>query len=554
MQKRYRYIVFILSVVLLASTLCSCKESQGIPHDSFPAGTGALIPKESEGLAFELSSNGKVYILTGIGTCKDKNIKVPSTYDLKPVTTIGESAFKGAEITSISLPSSIVKIEASAFEGCTVLKSAIFSEGLKAIGEKAFSYCPALESVYFPTSLEEISDEAFSYCTGIRTIDIPKGVLRIKDNAFLGCSLYQINVDKENQRYASLGNSLTDKAGEILYKATNLTAIPESVKIIMPYAFYGCSSIESVTVPGGVTEIGEYAFYYCGSLGKITLSEGVTKVGAYAFCKCESLEEICLPSTLTTVGEGLIDSTPSLKKIDVDERNMNFFSNGNCFTVNQNGTYTLVRGFDSPTVPDFVNVIADFAFRGVDVTRLNVPASVTDIRQSAFADCTSLTSLTFEEGPKELQISYRAFMNTGISEVTFPSRVSYIGSETFKDCKSLSKISFADNSKLFAIGSHVFSGSAIEEISLPSSLRNIYEDVFSGCSKLRTARIPPAENKFTTNLFDGCASLEEVYFSGSKEKWQYYADYDIKNYGVVWYEDCPKLEKVICSDGEISVR
>lgn len=39
--------------------------------------------------------------------------------------------------------------------------------------------------------------------------------------------------------------------------------IPEGVREIASYAFYGCSSLEKLTIPETVNIIGEYAFENC---------------------------------------------------------------------------------------------------------------------------------------------------------------------------------------------------------------------------------------------------------------------------------------------------
>ena len=95
-------------------------------------GTGEIweeIPnaKVSEGLEFRLDSSGHLYFVVGIGTCTDKNIIIPDTYQGKPVEGIWIDAFKNCtEIQSITIPKSVNSIMYNAFANCTSLKEVIF--------------------------------------------------------------------------------------------------------------------------------------------------------------------------------------------------------------------------------------------------------------------------------------------------------------------------------------------------------------------------------------------------------------------------------------------
>ena len=51
-------------------------------------------------------------------------------------------------------------------------------------------------------------------------------------------------------------------------------------------AFYGCSSLTSVTIPNSVTTIGKTAFSYCNSLTSVTIPNSVTTIGVGAFYIC----------------------------------------------------------------------------------------------------------------------------------------------------------------------------------------------------------------------------------------------------------------------------
>ncbi len=160
-----------------------------------PTPNGNLSTKASQGLLFVLDQNTDTYILSEIGTCTDKEIIVPSTYNGKSVTSIRDGAFSGcSDFTSISLPDSITDIGIYTFSNCTALTSVKLPSGLTSIGDSVFSLCSSLTDITIPDSVTKIESTAFSGCKSLASIAIPAGVKLIDHYAFCDCfNLTDIN-------------------------------------------------------------------------------------------------------------------------------------------------------------------------------------------------------------------------------------------------------------------------------------------------------------------------------------------------------------------------
>ena len=91
--------------------------------------------KPSEGLAFALSSDGKSYSVTGIGTCTDTDLVIPDLYNNLPVTSIERSAFSDcSSLTRVTIPDSVTRIGSFAFFSCDNLTRVDIPDGVASIG------------------------------------------------------------------------------------------------------------------------------------------------------------------------------------------------------------------------------------------------------------------------------------------------------------------------------------------------------------------------------------------------------------------------------------
>ena len=223
-----------------------------------------------------------------------------------------------------------------------------------------------------------------------------------------------------------------------------------SVTKIGDYAFCGCYSLTSITIPESVTEIGSYAFGDCCRLyevynkSNLTITAGSIKNGEVANYAKKVYTDDSGESKLKTVGDYIFY---------VDEDNIEllvYLGDETAITLPSDfegknykiGDYAF---FDcdyltSITILDGVTSIGKCAFYGCDsLTSITLPEGVTEIGGSAFDRCCSLTSITIPEGVTE--IGNEAFDGcSALTSVTIPESVTELGYYAFAECSSLTSI------------------------------------------------------------------------------------------------------------------
>ena len=283
-------IIWLLVLSLLVS-LCGCSIELNQNNTTSPGEpekpTVSDIPESPiEDFTYEMK-NGEVIITSYIGTAR--KIRIPAEINERPVTTIGEKAFKGYDLTDIYIPESVTLIAWYAFGECKCLEIIVFPASLTEIGEYAFRSCEALKTVRLPENLTKLGECAFFECTSLKEIYLPGSLTTIGASAFSHCrSLEKIHF---SEGLKTIGSSA-------FKECTKLAAVdfPDGLSRIEDDAFELCRSLSAIAFPDSLKVIGYGAFNNCDSLATVDLPEGVTELENCAFENCDSLRFLRIPA------------------------------------------------------------------------------------------------------------------------------------------------------------------------------------------------------------------------------------------------------------------
>ncbi|MBR5362032.1 MAG: leucine-rich repeat domain-containing protein [Oscillospiraceae bacterium] len=322
---------------------------------------------------YEETADGGILIRSFRWTC-EKTVEIPAQIDGKPVTEIGESAFKYCYADVVMLPDTVERIGDRAFEGCAYLQAMNIPKACVSIGASAFAGCKSLEIVTLPDTVQEIGRDAFADTpfltqqTGdalllgngilyayrgtaadytvpehvriigagafassetLRSVVIPAGVQQIQQGAFAGCtSLSEITAPDTvsylaadafaDTKWLTAGKEDFRILGKMLiaYQGKDSIAeVPDGVQIINDGAFASHNGITTVRLPESVREIRDGAFRDCGSLQVAEFGDQLAVIGADAFCGCRTLNYLRIGHALETIGDRAFAGCPNLIEV-----------------------------------------------------------------------------------------------------------------------------------------------------------------------------------------------------------------------------------------------
>ena len=286
-------------------------------------------------------------------------------------------------------------------------------------------------------------------------------------------------------------------------------------------AFQSCSDMTSVVIPDGVTTIEDYGFRWCRALTSINFlgQSSLVKIGQRAFSYCEALAEVALPKNLKSIGNLAFEECRAIKKIYFDSANVSYVLNNKTPFEKSYQVQNIIIGNNVETIPNyFFNALST-------VTSLTFEenSKLVEIGEYAFTNCSSILEIILPESVKVLGES--CFSNCSkVSTLHIPKALVTLGEKSFYGLKSLETITVADNSVNFATDGYSLisskgelilyaSGNAATSYTIPSEATKILSGAFVFCDNLREITIPDNITKMQSGAFDYSSNVEKVYYN-----------------------------------------
>ena len=164
-----------------------------------------------------------------------------------------------------------------------------------------------------------------------------------------------------------------------------------------------------------------------------------------------------------------------------------------------NSAFENCTSLTSITIPHSVTSIGNDAFSGcASLTSIEIPDSVTEMGNDAFFGCSSLMTIVVAEGNTIYSSLNGVLFNKVKTELicypadkadksySIPNSVTSIGGDAFRDCASLI------------------------EVTIPNSVTSIGDAAFSGCKNLKNLKMSDSLIDIGNYAFDCCASLVDI--------------------------------------------
>ena len=442
---------------------------------------------------------------------KVKKVSIPKT-----VKKIGVNAFYKTALTKLTIPKSCKKIGSGFMDYCKKLNVVTLPGDFVIIDKKGTAkkirgkqYGTTVDTVIFNSNLDYTAcgyfdtfdfqtvanDPKFKTFDGVVYTKDGSGIVRVpsgrdtlvlrdgcttfntysttyysgKDSGYVCDNLVKVTLPAslttvDNEAYPDYtGDYKSPRTLDIIFDKSNLV-IPEIVKLKLVYGISGDTLAKKL--PGRIAKNGEFL------VGDSTyLIEG------------DSAATSNVPAGIKTICEEAYYSNSAVNKVvlpaSVEEIDKNAFTFSYLNTINL----------------DNVKKIGKAAFKGTQLTKVELPATITAIPDRAFYDCESLNEVTCKGDLKS--VGAYAFNNTAINVADF----------------------LTANTKLETIGGSAFQNVPWTNITVPANIKTVGAYAFSESNNTKFVLIKGATSGFDTNAFGVRTGVTYQFEQGMPQAW-----------------------------------
>ncbi|MGN0153843.1 MAG: leucine-rich repeat domain-containing protein [Lachnospiraceae bacterium] len=460
---------------------------------------------------------------------------------LKESTNSG--SIKGGDVQSITIPSSVKRIEQFAFYYCNKLNKLEMAEGVTTIGREAFSHCASLSDVRIPSTLSDFAGGVFWYTPWLDSARNEREDHLVIRNSILMDGLFATGDVVLPDGICEIlpccfyaPNHYDDTSGMLTSSSMTSITIPDSVTKIGYRAFTGCLNLKQVRLPRLLTDLGRNCFNGCTSLTDISIPDSVKVIGEGTFGNCTSLTKIVLPESLQEMDGMAIDDEESLtlvipeKLTDISSLNLLLLKNvylhvvadGSVENYLKENHFTHYTTYASTTpkpvdpepdnpesgknpetteqINEQKNTVQEEYKIGAEYTVKGCHYKVLDSKSVAFSGVqdSSAEKLTIPAYVKVDGVSYKVTRiedgackgMTRLKSVIIGDFVTKIGCQAFMNCKNLKKVQIGR--RVTSIGKKAFYGDKKlkEVVIISTKLKKIGKKAFSNISKTARFKVP----------------------------------------------------------------
>lgn len=399
MRKTMAMVTALILLILIGSLLVACKRKN--------------TTEDLQGYTFAL--RGDEYAIIGFNGTKTEII-LPTEYEGKPITIIGDSAFYQSNVTKVTISDSIKTVADYAFAVCSSLKTIYLSKSVTTIGDNAFVECWSLSNIevaednprfssleghlynkdkttliaysmakglldfHMPETVTKLANFVFYKNRYLKELYIPASLKQIGESVFVESSIDNFYVDEENNFFSAIDGVLYSDEGKTLFAFPPSKIIEEDTYIISP----------------NIKKINNNAFVYS-SIENYIISQGVEEIGDSVFER-SNIKTISISSTVKKIGVAIFKNCGYLVDINVDNNNQYYQDiGGNLY--NKSGTLFKQYAYGKDSLhcelDEGVVEIEEFAFyNSAKLQDIILPSTVSKIGYSAL-NSSMLASITF---------------------------------------------------------------------------------------------------------------------------------------------------------------